>query len=79
MYGPTRSMSGELAEGMTDGTYKKVINGRGGFVETTTEANREHLYDIWYGFHEIQTKELPDGTCRATPGYVPTAPALGPI
>lgn len=73
-YPLSRSMTGDLREGMTDGTYKKVNSReRGGDVERTTQSSREDLPDVYYGFHEAQFKEFPDGSgCRPTPQYVPT-------
>lgn len=66
----TRSMNGDLAEGMTDGKYKKITQDRGGDVGTATFRARKDLDDIWHGMHELQTKTLPDGTVRTTPDYL---------
>lgn len=69
----SRSMNAELAEGMSDGKYKKVRpNVSGG--EPATAADRTNLSDVYYGVHEASEKVLPDGTTHATPAYVPTAP-----
>jgi hypothetical protein len=68
------SVNAELAEGATDGGYKKIVSNRGGIVEHTFVAARRNLDDIRYGLHEAHTKELPDGTVRPTPDYTPTAP-----
>ena len=58
-YAPMRSMNAELASGASDGRYKKVVEGRGGFPETATYQEREDLHDMHFGIHEKQLKELP--------------------
>jgi hypothetical protein len=68
----TGSMTGSLAEGATDGTYKKVVRDRGGVVEPGTYAARSQMDDMYYGFHEAQDKILGDGTMHTTPDYVTT-------
>lgn len=73
-YGPTRSANASLHEGLTDGSYKKVIQGRGGFPEHTTQAARRDLNDTWYGVHEVPVKISGDGIDLPTPNFVPTAP-----
>ncbi|MFC4498574.1 MULTISPECIES: hypothetical protein [Streptomyces] len=76
-YANQRSLTGEVNEGLTDGTYKKVVRDRGGEVEATTYDARRDLDDVWYGIHEAQTKATPDGRAVSTPNYVPTpAPHL---
>lgn len=67
-----RSMNGQLAEGMSDGKYKKVVMDRGGVVEGTTYADRRVLDDTFHGIHESPTKVLADGTQHTTPDYVGT-------
>ena len=74
-YPKSRSMNSELAEGATDGKYKKVINNRGGVVESTTHDDQAGLNDAWFGIHETPVKTLPDGTHRHTLEYVETPPA----
>lgn len=71
----SRSMNGELSEGMTDGKYKKVVNNRGGQVQLTTTESRDDLKDVWYGIHEQPAKVRPDGKTVGTPNFVHTAPA----
>lgn len=61
-HAPMRSMNAELRSGASDGRYKKVVQGRGGFPETATYDNREDLHDIYFGIHEQEEKELP-GFC----------------
>lgn len=68
------NLRGELAEGATDGSYKKVIRDRGGVVEDTTFQQRQDMADVWYGIHETPVKELGDGTSAATPNYRSTLP-----
>lgn len=72
-YAPQRSLTGELAEGMTDRAWKKAINDRGGFVEDTTYRMREDLAPVWYGITEAQQKVTPDGRAVRTPYTVATA------
>lgn len=73
-YAPQRSWTGELNEGATDGTYKKAIRERGGFVEQTTYRVREDLAPVWYGVMEAQTKIDPFGRPIRTPNTVATRP-----
>ena len=69
----SRSMNGDLAEGMSDGKYKKVATAeRGGVIDPATYLNRGALDDLYYGVHEAQTKVLSDGTVHTTPDYVAT-------
>ncbi|NIY68012.1 hypothetical protein SMALB_6090 [Streptomyces malaysiensis] len=67
-------MTGEINEGITDGTYKKVVRDRGGLVEATTYAARRDLDDHWFGIHEAAVKQLPDGRPARTPNFVATPP-----
>lgn len=67
-----RSMSADLAEGMSDGSYKKVVTDRGGSIDETTYAQREMLDDAHFGIHEAASKVLGDGTIHTTPDYVVT-------
>lgn len=59
-HAPSRSCNRELAEGMTDGTYKKVVTDRGGVVETGTWEARKDLSVKGFGIVEKAEKELPD-------------------
>lgn len=69
----TRSMNGDLAEGMSDGKYKKVATAeRGGVIDGATYLNRAALDDLYYGIHEARTKVLPDGTTHTTPDFIAT-------
>lgn len=68
---PSRSLNGDLHEGMTDGKYKKIVMNRGGVVEDTFHQDRAALNDTWYGIHELRTKVLPDGTVCETPEFQP--------
>lgn len=79
VYPVSRSMNADLAEGMTDGTYKKVIQNRGGKVEGSTAQSRASLDDNWYGIHEKQIKTSPDGLSHPTPNYVATPPVPGDV
>lgn len=72
-YPLSRSMNADLAEGMTDGSHKKVVSNRA-LAESTTYRQRASLYDVWYGIHEELNKPLPDGRVRDTPNYVYTRP-----
>lgn len=71
-YAPQRSMSGNLQEGATDGTYKKIIRERGGFVENTTWEARKDLADVWYGMYEAPVKTNSSGQEVVTPNTVKT-------
>lgn len=69
----SRSMNGDLAEGMSDQKYKKIASSeRGGVVDPATYLNRASLDDLYYGLHEARTKVLPDGTVHTTPDFVAT-------
>jgi hypothetical protein len=74
MYAPQRRLRDELNEGMTDRTYKKAVQDRGGFVEATTYQVREDLPPVWYGITEAQTKVDPFGRRIRTPETVATRP-----
>lgn len=69
-YAPQRSMNGELAEGMTEGTYKRHNPNRGGFVEHTTAEVRRDLSPINYSINETPYKVPPDGTIRHARGTI---------
>ena len=68
----SRSQNEDLAEGMSDGKYKKMVQDRGGQVDEATYMDRAALSDVWYGMHEAPVKVLPDGTLHVTPETVPT-------
>lgn len=69
-YAPRRSMNGALADGMTDGTYKKLTRDRGGFVESTTQEAREMLNRDTIAYQESGFKQQPDGTTRYSTGDI---------
>lgn len=73
-----RSQNAELAEGMSDGKYKKVVTDRGGNVSPGTYADRRQLSDVHFGIHEAREKVLGDGTVHVTPDFVGTPPAMPP-
>lgn len=70
-----RSMNADLGEGLTDGKYKKVVNNRGGRVESTTHTARKDLNDRYFGIHEQEYKAFQDGLVHGTPEFVPTPEA----
>lgn len=70
-----RSSNAELAEGLTDGKYKKVIANRGGVVEGTGIDSKASLSDTYFGIHEQPVKVTPDGLHTRTPYFVQTAAA----
>lgn len=74
MENTSRDMVANLAEGATDGSYKKVVRDRGGVVESTTYEERQDLSDVWFGIHESPEKNLGDGTRGRTPDFGATAP-----
>lgn len=69
-YAPNRSRNGSLADGMTDGTYKKLVRNRGGYVEDTTREAREMLNPDTVAYQETGYKQQPDGTDRYTTGDI---------
>lgn len=62
-YPISRSMNRDLNEGLSDGTYRKVVTNRGGVAEGTTTTARRDLDAEHYGpIHtEAPTKVAPDG------------------
>lgn len=72
----SRSQNAELAEGATDGKYKKIVTDRG-VAESTTYESRRDLHDAYYGLHEAKQKELGDGTAHVTPDFTPTPAVTG--
>lgn len=68
------NLRGELAEGATDGSYKKIVRDRGGQIDPGTYEQRRDLADVWWGIHEAPVKQLGDGTSDRTVDYVPTSP-----
>lgn len=75
----SQSQNAELAEGMSDGTYKKIVTDRGGMVDPATYDARRDLHDAYYGIHEARTKVLGDGTMHVTPDFVATRPPMGAV
>lgn len=69
-HAPERTRNGSLADGMTDGTYKKRVRDRGGFVETTALEAREMLNLDTFGPPETGNKQMPDGTDRYATGDI---------
>jgi hypothetical protein len=69
---PIGSCSAEFDEGETDSTYKKVVQDRGGVVESGAWAARKQLSVKLYGIAEAPVKDVPTrGTVR-TLNTVPT-------
>lgn len=78
MRNETRSMNAELAEGGTDGKYKKIVSDRGGIVAVETWESRRDLSQRDYGMQEAKDKVLPDASIHVTPDYVATpTPLMG--
>lgn len=74
----SRSMNAELAEGMSDGKYKKANTDRGGASSTGTLDTRRDLHPDTYDIVESPVKVLPDGTAHVkTPDYVHMRPQPG--
>jgi len=69
----SRRLNGDLAEGMSDASYKKVITDRGGNPEAATLLVRSRLDDLYFGIHECRDKVLGDGTVHTTPDFAVTA------
>lgn len=74
-YAQSRSVSGELASGSTDGKYRKVVADRGGIVESMTYDSRRDLSDTWFGLHECPSMVSPDGSHVVNPYAVRTTHA----
>ncbi|KJK56229.1 hypothetical protein [Saccharothrix sp. ST-888] len=66
-YAPQRSLRDNLNAGLTDGSWRKGVTGRGGVVEPTTPRIRDQLADTWYGVHEAPVKIDPFGRPVTTP------------
>lgn len=62
-------MNANLAEGMSDSSYKKVVQDRGGIVDAATFQARSQLDDVHFGIHEARVKILGDGTSQVTPDF----------
>jgi hypothetical protein len=73
----SRSLNADLAEGMSDGKYKKIVENRAN-AEMATYLSRRDLNDVYYGIHEVNPKVLGDGTIHGTPSYVATPAAYLP-
>jgi len=60
----SRSLNGELHEGMVEGRYRKVAPNRGGEIEDTFKANRTGLSAFYYGelLQQEVSRTLPDGS-----------------
>lgn len=71
-YPQSRSANRELDQGMVDGSYKQVIKDRGGVVEQGTWYQRDELSCIYYGIHEAQVMDLPDGRKFVSPYHTAT-------
>lgn len=66
-----RSLNGDLAEGATDGIYKKIATDRShSGNDAATWAQRKNLYPSHFGFREAREKVLGDGTVHTTPDYL---------
>lgn len=64
----SRSQNAELFEGMTDGTYKKLITDRGGFIDPLNPREKSLIAPQVYGLvGEVKQKILPDGRTKHTP------------
>ena len=67
----SRPLCGELAEGMSDGSYQKIATDRSRTAnDAATWAKRRDAASYYYGFRESQSKELGDGTAHVTPDYL---------
>lgn len=75
----SRSQNAELAEGMSDSKYKKVVTDRGGAVDPATWEARRDLTDAHFGIHEARVKTLGDGSIHVTPDYVATPAVTGGV
>lgn len=72
MENTSRPLCGELAEGMSDGSYQKIATDRSRTAnDAATWAKRRDASSYYYGFRESQSKMLGDGTAHVTPDYLP--------
>lgn len=79
-HAPERSMNGNLAEGMLDGTVKSRNMNRGGFVEYTTETAREGANDEYLNIKDGRyMAQSPDGTHRNLNGTVHYMSPIRPV
>lgn len=72
MQNNSQSLNANLAEGGTDGKYKKVVADRGGSVDPATYEARRDLSDAFFGIHEARNKVLGDASIHVTPDFVTT-------
>lgn len=74
----SQSMNANLAEGATDGKYKKIETDRGGVVGIETWESRRDLSQRDFGMQEVKEKVLPDNSIHVTPDYIATpTPLMG--
>lgn len=66
----SRSMNADLATGALEGSYKLLVRNRGGVVESHASEMREKLDDVWYGFHEAPSFNVP-GLCKTVGSQYP--------
>ncbi len=67
----SQSQNACLAEGMSDGKYKKIVQDRGGVIDPVNPAEKADLSTGLYVVQEAPSKLLPDGTRHTTPDYRP--------
>jgi hypothetical protein len=70
----SRDLLLELRDGASDGSYRKIVRDRGGDVENTTWEERQDMAAVWFGFSEIESKNVGDGSRGITPDYQATKP-----
>lgn len=68
----SRSQNAELAEGASDGKYKKIVQDRGGVTDVETWESRRDLSNGRFDITEARNKVLGDGSIHVTPDYVAT-------
>ncbi len=73
----SQSMTACLAEGLSDGKYKKIEMDRGGIVAPETWEARRDLSKSKYDIAEAKSKVLGDGTIHVTPDYVTNTSGTG--
>jgi len=64
------SMTESLARGALEGSYRLLVKDRGGVVESHASEMRAQLDDVWYGFHEAPTFNVP-GVCKTVGSQYP--------
>lgn len=69
-------MNADLRWGAAEGSYKTLVRDRGGVVESHASEMRKYADDVWHGFHQADSFDVP-GVCVKIPPLYPMP--QGPI